>query len=105
MWNSRYALRRSIAAGVILSRALINQPKLLLADEPTGNLDSRTGTEILNLIRECNQMLRMTVVMVTHERALAEQYAQRLIFLADGKLVDDQSNGSGLAATTPQGGS
>jgi len=87
-----------------LARALINQPKLLLADEPTGNLDSRTGTEILNLIRECNQMLRMTVVMVTHERALAEQYAQRLIFLADGKLVDDQSNGSGLAATTPQGG-
>jgi putative ABC transport system ATP-binding protein len=87
-----------------LARALINQPKLLLADEPTGNLDSRTGTEIMNLIRECNQALRMTVVMVTHERALAEQYAQRLIFLADGKLVDDQSNGSGLAATTQQGG-
>src|SRR6266550_1181083 len=87
-----------------LARALINQPKLLLADEPTGNLDSRTGTEIVNLIRECNQALRMTVVMVTHERALAEQYAQRLIFLADGRLVDDQSNGTGLAAPTPQGG-
>src|SRR2546427_2887881 len=52
-----------------LARALINQPKLLLADEPTGNLDSRTATEIMNLIRECNQALRMTVVMVTHERA------------------------------------
>src|SRR5947209_962179 len=75
-----------------LARALINQPKLLLADEPTGNLDSRTGTEIMNLIRECNQALRMTVVMVTHERALAEQYAQRLIFLADGKLVDELAN-------------
>lgn len=87
-----------------LARALINQPKLLLADEPTGNLDSRTGTEIMNLIRECNQALRMTVVMVTHERALAEQYVQRLIFLADGKVVDDQANGSGLAATAPQGG-
>jgi ABC-type lipoprotein export system ATPase subunit len=75
-----------------LARALINQPRLLLADEPTGNLDSRTGTEIMNFIREFNQTLGMTIVMVTHERALAERYAQRMIFLADGKLVDDQSN-------------
>jgi len=86
-----------------LARALINRPKLLLADEPTGNLDSRTGTEIMNLIREFNESLGMTVVMVTHERALAEQYAQRLIFLADGKLVDDQPNT--VAAVAPsQGG-
>ena len=75
-----------------LARALINQPKLLLADEPTGNLDSRTGTEIMNFIREFNQSLGMTIVMVTHERALAERYAQRMIFLADGKLVDDRPN-------------
>jgi putative ABC transport system ATP-binding protein len=75
-----------------LARALINRPRLLLADEPTGNLDSRTGTEIMNLMREFNESLGMTVVMVTHERALAEHYAQRLIFLADGKLVDDQAN-------------
>ncbi len=75
-----------------LARALINRPKLLLADEPTGNLDSHTGTEIMNLIREFNESLGMTVVMVTHERALAEQYAQRLIFLADGKLVEEQVN-------------
>jgi putative ABC transport system ATP-binding protein len=74
-----------------LARALINQPKILLADEPTGNLDSRTGTEIMNLIRECNQSLGMTVVIVTHERVLAEQYVQRLIFLADGKLVEDSA--------------
>jgi putative ABC transport system ATP-binding protein len=87
-----------------LARALINQPKLLLADEPTGNLDSRTGGEILNLIQECNRSLRMTVVMVTHERALAEQYAQRLIFLADGKLVDDQSNGGSPAGMSSGGG-
>jgi putative ABC transport system ATP-binding protein len=86
-----------------LARALINRPKLLLADEPTGNLDSRTGTEIMNMIREFNETLGMTVVMVTHERALAEQYAQRLIFLADGKLIDDQVNSS-LAATPAQGG-
>lgn len=73
-----------------LARALINQPKILLADEPTGNLDSHTGTEIMDLIREFNRSLGMTVIMVTHERSLAERYAQRMIFLADGKLVGDQ---------------
>jgi putative ABC transport system ATP-binding protein len=87
-----------------LARALINRPKLLLADEPTGNLDSRTGAEIMNLIRECNDDLGMTVVMVTHERALAEQYAQRLVFLADGKLVDDQPSDRNLTGTTSEGG-
>jgi ABC-type lipoprotein export system ATPase subunit len=75
-----------------LARALINRPQLLLADEPTGNLDSHTGTEIMDMVREFNQQLGMTVVMVTHERALAERYAQRMIFLADGKLVDDRSD-------------
>jgi len=75
-----------------LARALINRPQLLLADEPTGNLDSRTGTEIMNLILDLNRQMGMTVVMVTHERALAERYAQRMIFLADGRVVDDQSN-------------
>src|SRR3984893_2677153 len=54
-----------------LARALINRPKLLLADEPTGNLDSHTGADIMNFIREVNQSLGMTIVMVTHERALA----------------------------------
>jgi putative ABC transport system ATP-binding protein len=75
-----------------LARALINQPKLLLADEPTGNLDSHTGAEIMDMVHEFNQELGMTVVMVTHERALAERYAERLVFLADGKLIDDRPN-------------
>ncbi len=75
-----------------LARALINQPQFLLADEPTGNLDSQTGTEIMNFIREFNEALSMTIIMVTHERTLAERYAGRMIFLADGKLVGDQSN-------------
>ena len=75
-----------------LARALINRPKLLLADEPTGNLDSRTGTEIMDLIRSFNQSLGMTVLMVTHEQALAEKYAGRMVHLADGKLVDDIDN-------------
>ena len=87
-----------------LARALINQPQFLLADEPTGNLDSQTGTEIMNFIREFNQALGMTVIMVTHERALAERYASRMIFLADGKLVGDQSNVVSPAAAQTHGG-
>jgi ABC-type lipoprotein export system ATPase subunit len=83
-----------------LARALINRPQLLLADEPTGNLDSHTGTEIMDMVREFNQQLGMTVVMVTHERALAERYAQRMIFLADGKLIDDGLNGNRANAPT-----
>ena len=82
-----------------LARALINHPKILLADEPTGNLDSHTGTEIMNFIREFNETLGMTIVMVTHERALAERYAKRMIFLADGKLVDDQTDSEVVPAT------
>jgi putative ABC transport system ATP-binding protein len=85
---------------VALARALINRPQLLLADEPTGNLDSRTGTEIMNMMREFNQQLGMTVVMVTHERALAERYAERSIFLADGKVVAEELNPASAATIT-----
>jgi putative ABC transport system ATP-binding protein len=87
-----------------LARALINQPQLLLADEPTGNLDSHTGTDIMDFIREFNESLEMTVVMVTHERALAERYAKRMIFLADGKLVDDQANVTAVSPELARGG-
>ena len=75
-----------------LARALANYPSLLLADEPTGNLDSHTGNEILDLLHECNDQLGMTLLLVTHERALAERYAQRLVFLADGKVIRVQAN-------------
>jgi putative ABC transport system ATP-binding protein len=83
---------------VALARALINQPGILLADEPTGNLDSHTGTEVMDLIRSLNGSLQMTVVLVTHERDLAKKYAERLIFLADGKVVADQANDARAAA-------
>jgi putative ABC transport system ATP-binding protein len=90
-----------------LARALINRPQLLLADEPTGNLDSRHGTEIMNFIREFNQTLGMTIIMVTHERTLAERYAKRMIFLADGKLTGDQIIGppnlAGIAGGNAEG--
>jgi ABC-type lipoprotein export system ATPase subunit len=88
-----------------LARALINQPKLLLADEPTGNLDSRTGTEIMNMVRDFNRQLGMTIVMVTHERELAERYAERLVFMADGKVVSQELNSAitGAAGSHTEG--
>jgi putative ABC transport system ATP-binding protein len=72
-----------------LARALVNRPTILLADEPTGNLDSATGDEIMNLLREINESLGMTIVMVTHEQPRAERYAHRLIHMADGKVLSD----------------
>ncbi len=86
-----------------LARALINRPKLLLADEPTGNLDSRTGTEIMDLIRSFNHSLGMTVLMVTHEQVLAQKYAGRMLHLADGRIVDDVPNTSSVQAPLPRG--
>jgi putative ABC transport system ATP-binding protein len=72
-----------------LARALVNRPTILLADEPTGNLDSATGDAIMNLLQEINESLRMTIVMVTHDRARAERYARRIITMGDGKLISD----------------
>ena len=74
-----------------IARALVNRPKILLADEPTGNLDSATGESILTLLREIQKNPGMTIVMVTHERALAERFADRLAVMGDGKLL---SNGA-----------
>ncbi|HXC87978.1 MAG TPA: ABC transporter ATP-binding protein [Candidatus Cybelea sp.] len=70
-----------------LARALVNRPTILFADEPTGNLDSATGESIMLLLKEIQQKLGMTIVMVTHERPLAERFADRIAALADGKLL------------------
>jgi putative ABC transport system ATP-binding protein len=70
-----------------IARALVNRPKILFADEPTGNLDSATGEAILTLLREIQSAMGMTIVMVTHERHLAERFADRLAIMGDGKLL------------------
>ena len=74
---------------VAIARALVNDPSIVLADEPTGNLDSKTGSEILSIFSELNREGK-TIVLVTHERYIAD-YAKRIIFLRDGKIVSEDA--------------
>ena len=76
---------------VAIARALVNSPAIILADEPTGNLDSTTGKEILNLFLELNQA-GVTLILVTHEQKIAEQ-AKRIMQMRDGKIISDTING------------
>ena len=80
---------------VAIARALVNKPGLLLADEPTGALDSKTGAEVLDLVDEL-QTQGLTVVMVTHDRQVAQR-AERVITLSDGLIISDEENGKKLA--------
>jgi putative ABC transport system ATP-binding protein len=73
---------------VAVARALVGEPALILADEPTGNLDTRSGDEIASLLREVTKKYGRTVVMVTHDPRIAA-YADRIVFLKDGKVVDE----------------
>jgi putative ABC transport system ATP-binding protein len=72
---------------VAVARALANGPRLLLADEPTGNLDSRTAREIVGLLAELNRTRDLTVIMVSHEETLVREYAQEIVRLKDGRVV------------------
>ncbi len=74
---------------VAIARAIVNDPEILLADEPTGNLDSKTGTEIMQLIVRLNQQFGITVLMVTHDANCAA-YAPRQVRVSDGRIVSDQ---------------
>ena len=73
---------------VAVARTLASQPEIIFADEPTGNLDSRSGNEVLGLLHESVQTMGQTIVMVTHD-PIAASYADRVIFLADGRIVDE----------------
>jgi putative ABC transport system ATP-binding protein len=76
---------------VAVARALASRPTIIFADEPTGNLDSRTGAEILDFMRRAVRELGQTIVMVTHD-PVAASYSDRVIFLADGKIVDEMAD-------------
>jgi ABC-type lipoprotein export system ATPase subunit len=76
---------------VAIARALSNAPQLLLADEPTGNLDSRTSREILELLKALNERDGKTVIMVTHDPSLAERYAHRIITMLDGQVIGESA--------------
>ncbi len=106
-WLTRFGLAERLAnrpdqlsggqqQRVAVARALVSEPKLVLADEPTGNLDTRSGDEIAGLLRDVGQKYGRTVVMVTHDPRIAA-YADRIIFLKDGKVIDEtvleQKNG------------
>jgi len=76
---------------VAVARALANNPRLLLADEPTGNLDSHTAKEIVGLLAELNRSRNLTVVLVSHEEGLVREYAQEVVRLRDGRVVGMES--------------
>jgi putative ABC transport system ATP-binding protein len=98
-WLARFGLSERLASRpdqlsggqqqrVAIARALAAEPSLILADEPTGNLDTRSGDEIASLLRDVSKKYGRTVVMVTHDPRIAA-YADRIIFLKDGKVVDE----------------
>ncbi len=94
MGHRRKHLPSKLSAGerqrVAIARALANDPILLLADEPTGNLDSRTGEEVMAMFDDMHRRRRMTLVVVTHSQEVADK-SQRLIRMRDGRVVSDES--------------
>jgi len=81
---------------VAIARALVTEPDIVLADEPTGNLDSKSGKEVLGLLRRACDEKKQTVVMVTHD-PYAASYANRVVFLRDGRMVRELKGGDGAA--------
>lgn len=76
---------------VAIARALVNQPSILLADEPTGNLDTKTSEEIMGIFQRLNQEMGITIMMITHEPDIAS-FSKRVILFRDGRIVDDREN-------------
>lgn len=91
--NRRKHLPNELSGGqqqrVAIGRALMNRPAILLADEPTGNLDSKASDEIIELLKICNQKYKQTIVMITHNLEIAKQ-ADRVLIIEDGKVAADR---------------
>ena len=78
---------------VAIARAIVTHPAVLLADEPTGNLDTQRSREIMDLLVEMNRQRGITILMVTHEQEMAA-YAKRIVHFIDGRITDDRHNGA-----------
>lgn len=76
---------------VAIARALVNEPSILLADEPTGNLDTKTSEEIMRIFQRLNRDMKITIIMITHESDIAS-FSKRIILFRDGKVVEDRNN-------------
>ncbi|MCP4757650.1 MAG: ATP-binding cassette domain-containing protein, partial [Proteobacteria bacterium] len=74
---------------VAIARALVGDPKIILSDEPTANLDSKTGTEVLDLMQELNEIKKVTLVYATHDNSIVSR-AKRVVNLLDGEITDDR---------------
>ena len=77
---------------VAIARSLIYRPVLLLADEPTGNLDSKNSKEIIELLKQSNHDLKQTILLITHDEKIAQE-ADRIITIEDGRIIKDQRRG------------
>jgi putative ABC transport system ATP-binding protein len=86
---------------VAIARALVNEPAILLADEPTGALDSKTGVEIMDLFQRLHRENGQTVILVTHDPYIA-RHTDRIIMLSDGKIHSDEVNHHKILAGTPR---
>lgn len=97
IYEKRYALPSQLSGGqqqrVAIARALATKPHIVLADEPTGNLDSKTSLEVMLLLEKLNRELSQTIVMITHSEELAQMTARR-IRIEDGRIISDSGEGS-----------